>query len=111
MSISLRASPIFWQGLRALLTDTKLTALQYNKLVYLATESSSELPEISTEKLQYTLLGSPLLVTHQPLFYWLKKVTEKMLSDGQLTGSQRALATVSLQKMETLDLPSQVEVQ
>ena len=103
-------SPIFWQGLRAILTGTSLKALQYNKLVFLASESLSVDSPEKLPELQYALLDSPVELRQGALYSWLREHTERALSDGQLTGTQRALAMVTVQKMKALDLPLEIKL-
>ena len=111
MSNSMKSSSIYWQGLRAVLTGTKLSALQYNKLIYQLTEWSFEQEESTTMEIPFVLLDSPVEVVHPQLCSSLKRVTEKMLSDGLLTGSQRALAIMAAQKLRKLDLASPIDVE
>ena len=97
------ASPIYWLGLRAVLAGTKLTALQYNKLVFQVTESLSEESELTQREIQFTLLPSPLEVQPGNLYSSLRELTQLIRSNGKLTSMQRTLATMALQKMEEAD--------
>jgi hypothetical protein len=97
---SMIQSDIFWLACRVILTGTNLSALQYNKLVYLVSESySAEFNEIPME-VPYVLLGLPVAITHPELYSMLSKLIEKILSDGLLTGSQRALVQTVGRKLK-----------
>ncbi len=96
----LQESRSFWLVLRATLTGSGFSALVYNRLVTMVSDAYSEEYGMELKDVPYALSHSRMQALPASVLSPLRELIETMFSAGMLTGTQKALAKMVVQKLK-----------